>query len=304
MDPAKTMLWKFPCTPPNTVIIGDSQTKYLHQHFDPRLAGTPAFITQTGACIADAAKLLDFVPDTSTTLVLYVGTNDLLSTSGATAFRNYGSLLNQIMSELPHIRRVCVSLVLPRSFNRRRGSIGNVTLVQRCNREAMHFNKLLRDFCRRTKKVFYGDHGFEWLPLYRVLAAAGLHPSFEGVSLLAGHFRLLCYRRRVPSSTDWQDCSSAPSGRTRSQTSQNGRSTGTPLYQVSTATSCPHSKDPPMPGIASSTDTVAAGLGDVSPRGPDSIITGPSSEASGASPARNRTAFVTVRNARINSASN
>ncbi|KAK8761264.1 hypothetical protein V5799_027464 [Amblyomma americanum] len=39
---------------------------------------------------------------------------------------------------------------------------------------------MLRKHCQRTRGVFYVDHGLEWLPPARVMAADGLHPSFEG----------------------------------------------------------------------------------------------------------------------------
>ncbi|KAK8767872.1 hypothetical protein V5799_005349 [Amblyomma americanum] len=43
---------------------------------------------------------------------------------------------------------------------------------------------------QRTRPgVRYIDHGFTSLPLWRFLAADGLHTSFEGVGLLAQHFK-------------------------------------------------------------------------------------------------------------------
>ncbi|KAL1422827.1 hypothetical protein MTO96_021687 [Rhipicephalus appendiculatus] len=41
--------------------------------------------------------------------------------------------------------------------------------------EAVYFNRLLCNYCRRSKKVFFVDHGLQWLPPTRVLAADGLH---------------------------------------------------------------------------------------------------------------------------------
>ncbi|KAH7976956.1 hypothetical protein HPB52_021923 [Rhipicephalus sanguineus] len=117
MDLAKTTFWKYPRTAATTVVIGDSQLKYVHQYFNPHQRGAPAFITQPGARIEDVHFLLDFVPDTTRTLVLHVGTNDLSSASGATAFHKYRSLIDYIRIERPKISRIYVSLILPRSRN-------------------------------------------------------------------------------------------------------------------------------------------------------------------------------------------
>ncbi|KAH8038859.1 hypothetical protein HPB51_003452 [Rhipicephalus microplus] len=81
----------------------------------------------------------------------------------------------------PTQTRVYATLKPPRSNNHHHGS-RNHNFIRSCNSEACFFNLRLRDYCRRSRKVFYVDHGFEWLPPFRVLAADGFHPSFEGVS--------------------------------------------------------------------------------------------------------------------------
>ncbi|KAH8038865.1 hypothetical protein HPB51_003737 [Rhipicephalus microplus] len=58
----KQLRWRFPIHAASTRIVGDSQLKYLHQHFDPASPHSPAFICQPGACIGDIGELLDFVP--------------------------------------------------------------------------------------------------------------------------------------------------------------------------------------------------------------------------------------------------
>ncbi|KAH6929232.1 hypothetical protein HPB50_025199 [Hyalomma asiaticum] len=50
---------------------------------------------------------------------------------------------------------------------------------------------MLRWHCRRTRGLFYLDHGLEWLPQRHMLAADGLHPSFEGVGIMASHIHEL-----------------------------------------------------------------------------------------------------------------
>lgn len=110
MTTTKNIIWKFPKVPATTVVIGDSQTKHLYQHFDPNRPGTPAFITQPGACIGDVQSLLDFVPDTAKTIILHVGTNDLATVNGSTAFERYKALLDLIGQECPKVSRVYATL--------------------------------------------------------------------------------------------------------------------------------------------------------------------------------------------------
>lgn len=110
MTTTKNIIWKFPKVPATTVVIGDSQTKHLYQHFDPNRPGMTAFITQPGACIGDVQSLLDFVPDTAKTIILHVGTNDLATVNGSTAFERYKALLDLIGQECPKVSRVYATL--------------------------------------------------------------------------------------------------------------------------------------------------------------------------------------------------
>lgn len=73
---------KYPKFLPTSLIIGDSQTKYLLNHFDPNQKGTPAFITRRGARILDIERELEGVKRSVTTIVFHVGTNDLASCGG------------------------------------------------------------------------------------------------------------------------------------------------------------------------------------------------------------------------------
>lgn len=194
--------WKFPKQVTTTVIIGDSQCKHLYNHFDPRRKGAPAFISKAGAKIEDISSLMDFVPQTATTVVLHVGTNDLTTTSAPVAFSNYEDLLGTIRRDHPNIRRVYVTLVLPRAPNRRRHNF-NWRFVERFNRQASRFNGLLRGLCQRTRDLFYFNHGLECFPLWRVLAADGLHPSFEGVAIMASHIHDLVRKNYVREPELW-----------------------------------------------------------------------------------------------------
>ncbi|KAH6943508.1 hypothetical protein HPB50_022416 [Hyalomma asiaticum] len=195
---------KFPKTITRTVLIGDSQIKYLHTEFNPNCAGTPAFICQPGARIEDLHNLLQFVPATATTVILHVGTNDLASTKGSVVFTRYRSLLHAVFKKCPNVRRVFSTLILPRTTNRRRGN-NNRAFVRKVNKEASFFNERLRQFCRRSMHIFYIDHGFEFLPARRVLAADGLHTSFEGTALLASHIKDVSFCEKRYTRSEWNE---------------------------------------------------------------------------------------------------
>ncbi|KAH6938564.1 hypothetical protein HPB50_010577 [Hyalomma asiaticum] len=170
----------------------DARTKSLFQYFDQLLQSTPAFVTLSGALISDVPSLVDFVPSSATTLVLHVGSNDLARRSALATFQRYRELLDFIHEELPEIRCIYATLVLPRTTNRRRRS-DNRAFVHGFNREASRFNSLARSFCGRSRNLSCLDHIFEWLPPGRVLAADGVHLSYEGVALMASHIRQLCF---------------------------------------------------------------------------------------------------------------
>ncbi|KAH6944239.1 hypothetical protein HPB50_002369 [Hyalomma asiaticum] len=168
MNPARSPInlqRKFPKTITRTVLIGDSQIKYMHTEFNPNCAGTLAFICQPGARIEDLHNPLQFVPATATTVILHA-----------------------VFKECPSVRRIFGTLILPRTTNRRRGN-NNGAFVCKVNTEASFFNQRLHQFCRQSAHVFYVDHGFEFLPARRVLAADGLHTNFKGTALLASHIK-------------------------------------------------------------------------------------------------------------------
>ncbi|KAH9364974.1 hypothetical protein HPB48_015296 [Haemaphysalis longicornis] len=48
------------------------------------------------------------------------------------------------------------------------------------------------------------------MPAPRVLAADGLHPSYEGVAVMASHIRQLCLKETNSSSSSWADSASVP----------------------------------------------------------------------------------------------
>lgn len=190
---------KYPKYVTTTMVVGDSQCKHLFNHFDPGRRGTPAFVSKSGATIEGLSQLLEFVPHTVTTLILHVGTNDIAKGPADAAFERYKKLLGAIRHLLPNVRTIYATLVLPRSQNRRRRNL-NQPFVTRCNLEAGKFNNLLRQHCRNVKGVFYLDHELQWIPPVRALAADGLHPSFEGVAIMASHLQQLLRRelRRAP----------------------------------------------------------------------------------------------------------
>ncbi|KAH6920681.1 hypothetical protein HPB50_011727 [Hyalomma asiaticum] len=209
--PQERLTWKFPVCVPSSAIIGDSQLKYVHNHFDPSSPHSPAFICQPGAKIADIGNLLDFVPKGVSTLILHVGTNDIATEEASKTFGRYVALVERIRSDRPDIAMVFVSLVLPRGPNERLWR-PNWHAVTRFNREATKFNRMLVDWCSKRKGVFYLDHVIDAFPPWTVLAADGVHPNFVGVSLLAWNYRNLLLHLRRPYMAEWLDHALQPEG--------------------------------------------------------------------------------------------
>lgn len=187
---------RFPRVPISCAIIGDSSIKYVHETFNPLEPGTPAFVSYRGARFNDVLGLLQRLPPTLPRLVIHVGTVDIADNGCAQALADFKELVERIHQERPHLE-VCVSLPLPRAPNRRRRG-ANKKFVHWFNREASRFVTQVRRLCHRKelgRGVFYLDHAFHEMPPWRVLAADGLHPSFEGVAMLALHYRGLLTTR-------------------------------------------------------------------------------------------------------------
>ncbi|KAH7959110.1 hypothetical protein HPB49_008324 [Dermacentor silvarum] len=154
----------------NCAIIGDSTIKYVYENFNPVEPGTPGFVCYSSARFRDVPGLLQHVAPTVPKLVLHVGTTNI-GDNGAT----------QALEDL--------NLPLPRALNCRRHGV-NKRFVYWFNREASRYVNQVRPLCHRRelgRGVFYLDH--------RVLAADGLHPSFEGMAMLALHYRRLLTTR-------------------------------------------------------------------------------------------------------------
>ncbi|KAH7974266.1 hypothetical protein HPB49_013362 [Dermacentor silvarum] len=189
---SKRLSLRFPRIPISCAIIGDSTIKYVHENFNPVEPGTPGFVCYSGARFRDVPGLLQHVAPTVPKLVLRVGTIDIADNGATQALEELTQLVKNIRQQLPQAE-ICLSLPLPRALNRRRHGV-NKRFVHWFNREASRYVNQVRRLCHRRelgRGVFYLDHVFQEMPPWRVLAADGLHPSFEGVAMLALHYRRL-----------------------------------------------------------------------------------------------------------------
>lgn len=239
---------RFPRIPVNCAIIGDSTIKYVHECFNPMEPGTPVFVSYRGATFGDILGLLRNLPPSLPRLVLHVGTVDIANNGCVQALADLKQLLQKIRLERPTMD-IHLSLPLPRAPNRRRRG-ANKRFVQWFNREGSRFVDQVRRLCHRKELghgVRYLDHAFHELPPWRVLAADGLHPSFEGVAMLALHFRRLVtsanrwhYRNRQPASngTPPRFDSRVPAGYVNPMAAMSPR---TPCPQAQSPTSAPPS---------------------------------------------------------------
>ncbi|KAH7977013.1 hypothetical protein HPB52_023124 [Rhipicephalus sanguineus] len=188
--PVEQLSRKFPKHPPTTAIIGNSQTRYLHRHFNPHDRATPAIITIRGASTFD----IDL---------------ELASYGLDESLRRLRRLVNNTLRTRQELERLVVSCVLPRYPNQRLER-SNEQFVHRFNREARQFNETVKAYCRRPSKVSYVDYQFEQLPPRRFLAADGLHPSFMGVPLIAETLKSALGRGDLEATTGWSTQPTAP----------------------------------------------------------------------------------------------
>ncbi|KAH9378806.1 hypothetical protein HPB48_001704 [Haemaphysalis longicornis] len=89
------------------------------------------------------------------------------------------------------MKTILLSLPLPRAHNRRRG-FANWNFVRWFNAEAQCYAREVSQLCRGVvlgRRNFYIDHGFLSLPTWRFVTADVLHTCFEGVAILAQHFK-------------------------------------------------------------------------------------------------------------------
>ncbi|KAH6944745.1 hypothetical protein HPB50_004771 [Hyalomma asiaticum] len=83
--------------------------------------------------------------------------------------------------------------------------LSNRAFVRKFNTEASFFNNGFANSAGGQRTFFYVDHGFEFLPARRVLAADGLHTSFEGTALLASHIKDISFGEKRNTRSEWSD---------------------------------------------------------------------------------------------------
>ncbi|KAH6920589.1 hypothetical protein HPB50_028423 [Hyalomma asiaticum] len=127
---------------------------------------------------------------------------------------------------------------------------------------------MLRRHCRRTRGLFYFDHGLQWPPPRRMLAADGLHPSFEGVGIMASHIHELLLlnaaraRRDSRALTASAASISRPGGHPPTQDELNSTAEFPPLPSLTSPASNQATTTPSQPRRAAASGT---GLASPSP---------------------------------------
>ncbi|KAG0436837.1 hypothetical protein HPB47_017734, partial [Ixodes persulcatus] len=113
-------------------------------------------------------------------------------------------LLSYIRSTRPEIGYICIGLVLPCSANRCR-CFSNHQFVWWFNNQVTRSNIEVSKLCRSDSGSFFIHHAFTEMPVRRVLAADGLHPSFVGVAVLALHYQQIIMKNSNQEPAGWSD---------------------------------------------------------------------------------------------------
>ncbi|KAH7936287.1 hypothetical protein HPB52_021328 [Rhipicephalus sanguineus] len=156
---------RYPNYPSKCAVIGDSIMRYVHTHFSPNDPATPCFISYGGAMYSDVPALLEYLPENVETLLLHVGTTDIVKTGCSKSLDSLREALRRVRQVRSDITTVHISLPLPRAPNRRRRD-SNSCFVSWFNREVQRFNKEARRLCH-CGMLGAGRHGEQRQPLAR-----------------------------------------------------------------------------------------------------------------------------------------
>lgn len=116
-----------------------------------------------------------------------------------------------IQSKRPEVGRIYISLVLPRTVNRRLHH-SNHRFIKWFNNQVPNYNVDVKKLYRMSSRAFYIYYAFSEMPARHVPAADGLHPSFEGVTLLALHYQISITKKGNRQPAGWS--ATIPSTRT------------------------------------------------------------------------------------------
>ncbi|KAL1442977.1 hypothetical protein MTO96_030492 [Rhipicephalus appendiculatus] len=161
---------RYPNYPTKCAVIGDSIMRYVHTHFSPNNSTTPCFISYGCAMFSDIPALLEYLSEHADTLLLHVGTTDILKTGAEKSLDSLRETLQRVRQMRSTIKTLHISLPLPRAPNRRRHD-SNWRFVSKFNREVQRFSREARRLCHYGMLgagVFYVEHGFSTLPLQAV----------------------------------------------------------------------------------------------------------------------------------------
>ncbi|KAH9378997.1 hypothetical protein HPB48_006638 [Haemaphysalis longicornis] len=102
---AKDIGCKFSKYLPTSVVIGDSHCKHLHHHFNPGREENARIHLSVRCENHDACSLLDFVPATTTAIVLHVGTKDMAQSSAEEVVRALSHPFGRYRTRLSQLKR-------------------------------------------------------------------------------------------------------------------------------------------------------------------------------------------------------
>ena len=180
----------------DVMFLGDSQFCHLIDHIPDQIVGlVPGVKFLSGANVDSMTEECESqISDHVKVCVIHVGTNDLNTQKNRTRelLAKFDDMVTIILHRSPECE-IVVSSVIPRDVNHR--NVHHTQIVTKSQKDKVNtnireFNRLLSDLCSENERLHYVFHEQFWSfdphsgqkPL---LALDGLHPSNEGIQILA-----------------------------------------------------------------------------------------------------------------------
>lgn len=173
----------------HVAILGDSQFKYLHEHF-PSGPQAPYIRHLSGAQTTDILTLVCDAPTDTTHFIINVGTNNLHSQNAAETIESLNDVILSIQTARPNTH-ITVTTVAPRLQNKHRPLIHQTTALMRHTEERNKLNTLILNLPHFHKNVDAIHHTEIHNSPHEHLAWDGLHLNHRGVAAVAQRIKHL-----------------------------------------------------------------------------------------------------------------
>lgn len=138
---------RFPNHTIKHAIVGDSLVQHVDGHFHPSEPNAPGFISYSGLKFEDVPATFEYLPPTVEAPILHVGSADIAASGSSRSLQKLKDLLTKVRHHRPALRRILLSLPLPRALNWRQR--------RRDRRFVALFNRKASNFVREVRRPYH-----------------------------------------------------------------------------------------------------------------------------------------------------